>query len=138
LDLLIKKYLMPWTKNAENPTFKMFYRKISITGDQQNTSGERRAAAKRPRRTGPVAKRPTATRPRRNGCSETPHPLCNIMWNQDRQTAILKIYLVYRLCKNYGRNLKEQGLLTKMIQQSKYPVLSAIEKLSNKLDDDVR
>jgi hypothetical protein len=99
MDLLIKKYLMPLKKNAENPTFRVFYRKITITGGQQNTSGERRAATKRLRRTGPVAKRLAAKRPWRNGCGETSHPLCKIMWNQDRsfskQTAILNIYLVY-------------------------------------------
>jgi hypothetical protein len=38
---------MPLTKNAENPTFREFYRKIIITSGQQKTSGERRAQWRR-------------------------------------------------------------------------------------------
>jgi hypothetical protein len=51
VDLLIKKYLMPLTKKAENPTFRVFYRKIIITRDQKRPAGK-----EGPRRTGLVAK----------------------------------------------------------------------------------
>jgi hypothetical protein len=48
--------------------------------------------AKRPRRTGPVAKRLAANRPRRNGAAKRHRPCCTILYNYC--TMFLRIFTV--------------------------------------------